>query len=67
LFYSDFLEERYTSDHCGRGALWLTAALTLQQAGVPFVIFDRATRAKLCANVGSVRGPLFRYFNFIRL
>lgn len=37
----------------GAGPCGLTAALALKQAGVPFVVFERATREKLCANAGS--------------
>lgn len=37
----------------GAGPCGLTAALTLQQASVPFVIYDRASAAKLCSNAGS--------------
>ena len=29
------------------------AGLVLQRHGVPFIIVERASRAKLCANVGS--------------
>jgi salicylate hydroxylase len=37
----------------GAGPCGLVAALTLKRQGVPFVIIERATRSKLCANVGS--------------
>lgn len=37
----------------GAGPCGLVAALTLKQQGIPFVIIERATRSKFCANVGS--------------
>lgn len=37
----------------GAGPCGLVAAITLQQEGIPFVLVERATRQKLCRNVGS--------------
>ena len=37
----------------GAGPCGLVAALTLQQQNVPFIVYERASRAKLCANTGS--------------
>ena len=37
----------------GAGPCGLVAALTLQQQNVPFLVYERASRAKLCANTGS--------------
>lgn len=37
----------------GAGPCGLVAALTLQQQKVPFILVEKATRAKLCADVGS--------------
>lgn len=37
----------------GAGPCGLVAALTCQQAGVPFVIYERAGAKKLCSNAGS--------------
>eukprot|EP00578_Thalassiosira_sp_NH16_P018126 CAMPEP_0181111568 /NCGR_PEP_ID=MMETSP1071-20121207/19343_1 /TAXON_ID=35127 /ORGANISM="Thalassiosira sp., Strain NH16" /LENGTH=477 /DNA_ID=CAMNT_0023195467 /DNA_START=81 /DNA_END=1514 /DNA_ORIENTATION=- len=37
----------------GAGPCGLVAALSLQRAGVPFVIYDRASAARLCSNSGS--------------
>ena len=37
----------------GAGPCGLTAALTLRRAGVPFVLYDRATSTRLCSNAGS--------------
>ena len=37
----------------GGGPCGLTTALTLQKHGVPFVIYERASRQKLCSNAGS--------------
>ena len=37
----------------GAGPCGLTAALSLQRAGVPFLLYDRASSARLCSNAGS--------------
>lgn len=37
----------------GAGPCGLVAAITLQQQGVPFLVVERASREKLCSNVGS--------------
>ena len=37
----------------GAGPCGLVAALSLKRSGVPFVIYDRATSARLCSNAGS--------------
>ena len=37
----------------GAGPCGLTAALSLRRAGVPFVLYDRASAARLCSNAGS--------------
>lgn len=37
----------------GAGPCGLVAALTLQHHHVPFIVYERASRAKLCANTGS--------------
>ena len=37
----------------GAGPCGLTAALTLRRAGVPFVLYDRASASRLCSNAGS--------------
>lgn len=37
----------------GAGPCGLVAAATLQKHGVPFVIVERASRAKICSNAGS--------------
>ena len=37
----------------GAGPCGLVTALTLQQHGVPFIIYERASRDKLCSNAGS--------------
>jgi 5-methylphenazine-1-carboxylate 1-monooxygenase len=37
----------------GAGPCGLVAALTLKQQSIPFIVIERASRSKLCANVGS--------------
>jgi len=37
----------------GAGPCGLTTALTLQRHGIPFTIYERANREKLCSNAGS--------------
>jgi len=37
----------------GAGPCGLVAALTLEKAGVPFIIYEKTTPAKLCSNAGS--------------
>lgn len=37
----------------GAGPCGLVAAITLQQEGVPYIIVERASRERLCSNVGS--------------
>jgi len=37
----------------GAGPCGLVAALSLQKYGVPFVLIERASRAKICSNAGS--------------
>jgi len=37
----------------GAGPCGLVAAITLQQQGVPFILVERASRERLCSNVGS--------------
>jgi len=37
----------------GAGPCGLVAALTLEKAGIPYVIYERTTTEKLCSNAGS--------------
>lgn len=37
----------------GAGPCGLVVALTLQKQGIPFVLYERASREKLCSNAGS--------------
>lgn len=37
----------------GAGPCGLVAALTLQNKGIPFVLYERASREKVCSNAGS--------------
>lgn len=37
----------------GAGPCGLTTALTFQRHGIPFVVYERASREKLCSNAGS--------------